>query len=112
MTKPHVSYYHILFTGPLLLYLGLAKSKPIWVYYALLAFASLAGLYFIYELMKNTKRYWFIIHVLIFVPLLILMGIQKDKTPPIVLSVFIALGFASIGYHILRLLQNYQVISS
>ena len=100
-----VSLVHIFGSGPLLLYLGLRQQKPLYLYYILLVVGIILGIFFIIDFLSNKKRLWLLIHLLVFVPLLIYCGIMKDKTPPIVLSIFIALGCAAIGYHIIRLVK-------
>lgn len=101
-----VSILHILVSGPILLYLGLKQQKPIYVYYILLGLGIILGVFFLVEFLSKRNRLWLLIHLVVFVPLLICCGFMKDKTPPIILSIFIALGCAAIGYHIIKLLRN------
>lgn len=100
-----VSLAHIFGSGPLLLYLGLMKHKPVIVYHVLLALGIILALFFVYEVLHEKHRVWLLIHLIIFCPLLIWCGIRKDETPPIILSIFIALGCAAIGYHIIKIFR-------
>lgn len=102
----YVQLAHIFFSGPLLLYLGLKSEKPIIVYHIVLALGLLLSIYFLYEILMEHPRPWLLIHLFIFFPLLIWCGIKKDKTPPIILSIFIALGCAAIGYHLIKLFRS------
>ena len=102
----YVNLAHIFFSGPLLLYLGLKSQKPQFVYYIILALGMLLSIYFVYEILMESPRPWLLIHLLIFFPLLIWCGIKKDKTPPIILSIFVAMGCAAIGYHLIKLLRK------
>lgn len=104
-----INLAHVLFTGPLLIYVGLAKQKPVWVYYLLLALGIFLALYFIYVIFTKTLspyHVWLLIHLLIFIPLLIWCGIAKDKTPHIILSIILAIGTASVGFHLIRIVQS------
>ena len=111
MSKP-INATHILITGPLLVYLGLAQTKPAWVYNLLLALGIILALYFLY-LIISTKlsqyHVWLTVHLVLFIPLLIVLGIKKDATPPIILSLLLAIGCAAIGYHLIRLFQPHKI---
>lgn len=104
-----INLVHVLFTGPLLIYVGLAKTKPNWVYYLLLLMGIFLTLYFMFVIFtKSLSPYhvWLLIHLLIFIPLLLWCGIAKDKTPHIILSLLLAIGTASVGFHLIRIIQS------
>jgi len=103
MVNP-INLAHILVTGPFLIYLGLAKNKPIFVYYILIALALFLASYLLYKIfvLKYISP-WLVIHVLVFVPLLLYSGIAKQNTHRFVNSLFLAIGCAAVGYHLARL---------
>lgn len=106
-----ISLAHVFITGPFLIYVGLAKTKPVWVYYILLMLGLLLLLYFPY-IIFTTKlsqyHVWLGIHLLLFIPLLIAIGVMQDKSPRILFSLVLAIGLASVGYHAIRLYQHYS----
>ena len=104
-----INLAHVLFTGPLLIYVGIAKTKPTWIYHVLLSLGILLFLYFLFIIFTKTLspyHVWLLIHLLIFMPLLIWCGIARDKTPHIVLSILLAIGAASVGFHLIRIIQS------
>lgn len=108
-----INFAHVLFTGPLFIYVGLANSKPNWVYHILLALGIFLALYFLYTIFAKTLspyHVWLLIHLLIFIPLLLWCGIAKDKTPHIILSIILAIGTASVGFHLIRIIQSFMKI--
>jgi RsiW-degrading membrane proteinase PrsW (M82 family) len=101
-----IKYAHILLTGPVLIYIGLMKPKNKWIYKILLFFGLLLLVFFFYHIIstKTTPYHvWLYIHLILFIPLLIWIGIKKDQSPKILFSLIIAIGCAAIGYHAIRL---------
>lgn len=102
---PLVSIFHVLFTGPMLLYLGKAKPQNPIIYHIVLAFGIALGLYFSYMIfVENNKSPWIILHLLLFVPLLVWIGLLKTAAPLFLFSICVALGCAAIGYHSIKLI--------
>lgn len=104
-----INLAHVLFTGPFLIYIGLAKTKPTWVYHLILLLGLFLFFYLFYVIFTKTfspYHVWLLIHLVIFVPLLIWCGLAGDKTPHIVLSVILAIGTASVGFHLIRIIQS------
>lgn len=56
----------------------------------------------------SPRKWWLVIHLAVFFPLLIWIGWKGRDAPKIVFSVLLAIGFAAIGYHLARLLQRDQ----
>lgn len=100
---------HILFTGPLLIYVGLKKPKENWIYNLFLILGIILAIYFL-VLIANTPyssyHSWLFIHFAIFIPLLLFLGIRKTQTPSIIFSITLALGIAAVGFHSIRLIQS------
>lgn len=101
-----ISLFHVLFVGPLLLYLGLTKGNlsnfALWVVVFLGAGVSL------YHLTKTIqlglKQGWiYALHALVFAPLLIYVGLKGKQAFYAAFSVLLMLGFATMGYHGLHL---------
>lgn len=110
-----VNLAHMLVTGPVFVYVGLAETKPRWMYHFLLVFGLLLVGYFVYVIStKELSQYhvWLGIHLLIFVPLMLAVGIMQDESPRILFSLLLAIGIAAIGYHAIRLYQHYLASSS
>jgi presenilin-like A22 family membrane protease len=105
MTGLIVNIVHALVIGPVLIYIGLVKPTQTWIYYILLAVGILIAVKFVYSLIKQ-KNDWYIIHLALFAPLLIYVGIRKNDTPNIGFALMLALGCAASGYHIIRLMQK------
>lgn len=106
-----VNLAHILVTGPLLVYVGVVDEKPVWVYNVLVALGALMVLYIPY-VMYTTKlgpyHVWLAIHLFIFAGLIIAVGVLRDKSPHILLSLLLAIGVAAIGFHAIRAYQAYM----
>lgn len=101
-----VKLAHIFFTGPALIYIGLMKPNNKWIYRVLLATGLLLLVFFFYHIITTTPtpyHVWLYIHLLLFIPLLIWIGLKQDKAPNILFSLIVAIGCAAIGYHTIRL---------
>ena len=99
-----VHLFHIIIVGSLFLYVGIVKdSIPIFIYPILLLFGIITILYHIfkaYKKIKLNKIPWVsYIHIFIIGPLLIWIGLNKNKTERFWFEILLMLGFASIGYH-------------
>ena len=101
---PLVSIFHVLFTGPMLLYLGKVQPQNPIVYHIVLALGIALGLYFSYKIfIQKNRSPWIVLHLLLFVPLLVWIGVRKTAAPPFLFSLCVALGCAAIGYHGIKL---------
>lgn len=99
---------HILFTGPLLIYVGLKQPEWVWIYRLLFAMGVLLAVYFVYlivTLNKSPYHVWLAIHLVLFFPLLIWVGWKGPEAPKIAFSLLLAVGIAAFGYHLVRLFQ-------
>lgn len=101
---PLVSIFHILFTGPILIYLGKMKPQIPVIYHIILILGIALGIYFLYKIfIEKYKSPWFVLHFLLFVPLLIWIGLMGTTAPPFLFSILVAIGCAAIGYHGIKL---------
>ncbi|AAC96498.1 hypothetical protein PBCV1_A130R [Paramecium bursaria Chlorella virus 1] len=99
-----VSIFHVLFTGPLFVYLGKVKPQIPLVYHIILALGIALGIYFLYKiLIEKHKSPWIVLHLLLFVPLLVWIGLMGTAAPPFLFSILVAIGCAAIGYHGIKL---------
>jgi len=103
---------HIFLISSLFIYVGISKTSiPNWLYSVLLILGIILIPYqgykaFIYY--KNGKSwYWYnLMHVFLIAPLLILIGIKKEKTSSYAFDFLLMLGFASLGFHSLSLFDE------
>ena len=99
-----VHLFHILIVGGLFLYVGIAKTSiPSIMYPILIGLGIIIILYHIfkaYKKLKDGKNPWVnYIHILIVGPLLLYIGLNREKTQRLYFELLLMLAFASIGYH-------------
>jgi hypothetical protein len=110
MKYSYINLIHIFFTGPLLIYIGLFKPEFQWIYWLLF----LTGLYVMIRFsiwlaqVKELANHhaWYLMHILLVVPLLLYVGWMKKETPSTIFSLLLALGIAAFGYHLVRLIEK------
>jgi Na+-transporting methylmalonyl-CoA/oxaloacetate decarboxylase beta subunit len=99
-----VHLFHIIIVGCLFLYVGIVKTNmPSFVYPILLVLGIVIILYHTfkaYKKLKDGKNPWVnYIHIFIIGPLLVFIGLNREKTSRFWFEILLMLGFASIGYH-------------
>ncbi len=99
-----IHLFHILVVGSLFLYVGIKKSLiPSFMYPVLITLGIIIMLYHafkVYTKLKLGVNPWInYIHIFIIGPLLLYIGLNKEKTPRLYFEILLMLGFASIGYH-------------
>jgi Na+-transporting methylmalonyl-CoA/oxaloacetate decarboxylase beta subunit len=100
-----VHLFHVLIVGTLFLYVGIRRDKiPGFMYPILLGFGVIVVLYHMYKIYlsvaKGKKPYWVnLIHLLLIGPLLLYIGVHKEKTSRKFYEFLLLFGFASVGYH-------------
>lgn len=98
---------HILFSGPLLIYVGYAKPKTVWVYRALIAIGAVLCVLFAYKMYIrrpwSERHVWFALHAAVFAGLLIYVGLKGEDAPQVAFSLLLAVGIAAFGYHLVRM---------
>ena len=99
-----VHLFHILIVGGLFLYVGIVKSNiPAFMYSILITLGIIIILYHIFKVSKKLTtgmNPWVnYIHIFIVGPLLLYIGLHREKTQRFYFEILLMLGFASIGYH-------------
>lgn len=99
---------HILFSGPLLMYVGYAKPENIWIYRALLATGITVCIMFAYKMYVmrpwSERHVWFALHAVVFAGLLIYVGLKGTSSPQVAFSLLLTVGIAAFGYHLVRMI--------
>jgi len=99
-----VHLFHILIVGGLFLYVGITKLDiPKFMYSVLVTIGIIIILYHgfkIYKKLSVGMNPWVnYIHLFIIGPLLLYIGLNREKTERRYFEILLMLGFASIGYH-------------
>lgn len=95
---------HLLVFGPLLLYIGLGYTIPLWIVTLLGAFIVIYQLYKTYVHYSQKEAIWVnLFHVLIVGPALIAYGLSGERMAR---ELILMLSFAAFGYHGYYLLQS------
>jgi hypothetical protein len=99
-----VHLFHILIVGSLFLYVGIKKTEiPSFMYSFLLILGIIIIFYHgfkVYKKLKEGLNPWVnYIHIFIVGPLLVYIGLNREKTQRLYFEILLMLGFASIGYH-------------
>ena len=103
--SPHffVHLFHVLFVGALFIYVGVRREKnPKFMYPLLLVLGVVVILYHLYKTYLKLQKggYWVnLIHILLVGPLLLYIGVTKEKTSRKYYELLLLLAFATIGYH-------------
>ena len=104
MSEIFIHLFHILIVGGLFLYVGITKSNiPNFMYSFLSTLGIIIILYHcfkVYKKLKEGMNPWVnYIHIFMIGPLLLYIGINREKTQRYFFEMLLMLGFASIGYH-------------
>jgi CHASE2 domain-containing sensor protein len=103
-TATLVHIFHILIIGSLFLYVGITKTNmPNFMYMVLLVTGIVIICYHgyrAYQKLMDGKFPWVnYIHMFLVGPVLVYIGLQKEKNQRMMFEIVLLLGFASIGYH-------------
>ena len=99
-----IHLFHILMVGGLFLYVGITRTNiPNFMYSVLLILGIIIILYHgfkVYKKLKEGSNPWInYIHIFIVGPLLLYIGINREKTNRFYFEILLMLAFSSIGYH-------------
>ena len=102
-----VRLIHIFLFTPFLIFMGICVPSSYWWYLVSLLLGLLViGWWCILVVRSDYTMGWLAWHILLISGLLIACGIGRQDSPTIVFSLLLALGFAALGYHITRWIQN------
>jgi hypothetical protein len=103
-----IELLHILFVGPLLVYIGNTYGTGLSKFLLMILAISglLISLYHTYLVYKKgiNNGFIYLLHALIFGPLLLYVGLTGSKGFWGAYSVLMMIGFAAIGYHLKKIL--------
>ena len=101
-----ISLSHILFNGPLMIYIGIVHPQNV-LFYWLLLFIGLAIIaIFVYKAINKKLYAFLVVHLVLFATLFITIAylrLSDKKIPYFLYNFLIAIGVAAIGYHLLKL---------
>jgi hypothetical protein len=113
-----LSLFHILFVAPLFFAIAFFRSDmPVWAFRTLFVLGLFLLIYhgykFFLKLSQRSSGAWInAIHVLLFAPLLIYIGLEQKETPRAAYELSIMLGFAALGYHLYYFIHSLQVVDT
>ena len=104
MKELFVHLFHILIVGSLFLYVGLTRTEmPSFMYNILITLGAVIILYHSFKVYKKLiagiNPWVNYIHILLVGPLLLYIGLNREKTQRLYFELLLMLAFASIGYH-------------
>jgi hypothetical protein len=100
MKEFYVHAFHILLVTSFLGYIGIMRDNlPKFLFPLVLVVGIFIVVYHIYKSIFKKDAWINYIHIFIVGPLLVYVGLQKDKTPRKVFEIILMLAFASLGYH-------------
>ena len=102
--------FHVLVAAPFLIYVGIkGSSVPSWVYSVLAVIVvGMVGYHGFraFQKIADGRSAWINwIHLLLIVPALSWIVVQREKTPRRAFEMVLMLGFAALGYHGYYLVQ-------
>jgi len=102
-----VQLLHIFLFAPFFIYVGLYVPTNYGWYLATLLLGIVVIVWWVIRWIRSDYTVgWLAWHVLLIGGLLIACGIGRQYSPSIVFSLLLALGFASLGYHATRWIQD------
>lgn len=104
----YIHLAHILVFSTFLLYVGIMRENlPAFFYNIILAVGIVMIAYHIYKALFKNDAWVNYIHIFLVGPLLVYIGLQREKTARKWFELLIMLAFASFGYHGYYLLGDY-----
>ena len=101
-----IGLFHILFVGPLLIYIGLQRKLSHNLYLGIFYLGIGVILLHLFKVLKKLPKfaYFNFIHALLFGPLLVFIGYYREAVPPFIYNIMTFLGVLVIFYHGIKLL--------
>jgi hypothetical protein len=103
-----VSLSHILFNGPLMIYIGIVRPQQSFFYWLLLFIGLVIVAIFVYKAITKQLYAFLIVHLVLFASLFVTIAylrLSNQTVPYFLYNFLIAIGVAAIGYHSLKLLH-------
>ena len=98
-----VRAFHILVTGPFVVFVGHAKPNQRWPYIVLLcAAAALVGVFAFDAKEHGRINPWLAVHATLFAALFAYVGVRRSDAAPVAFSFLVAVGLAAIAYNVYR----------
>lgn len=95
-----VHLFHIVLVSGLFFYVGVTRDKmPPAMFPVLVGLGIFIGAYHVFKAFKKKDAWVNYIHIFLIAPLLVFIGISKDKTPRKYFEVLLMFAFAAVGYH-------------
>ncbi len=105
-----VHLFHIILVSGLFYYIGTTRDEmPDFMYSLLIGLGVFIIFYHIYKSVYKKDAWINYIHMFLFGPILVYIGIYRDKTPRKIFEIVLMLAFASFGYHSYYMLKNKNV---
>jgi hypothetical protein len=95
-----VHLFHIVLVSGLFFYVGITRDKiPPAMFPVLIGLGLFVGAYHLFKASTKKDAWVNYIHIFLIAPLLVFIGVFKEKTPRKYFEVLLMFGFASLGYH-------------
>jgi hypothetical protein len=102
-----VLLFHIILVSGLFYYIGTIQEKmPTFMFSILLGLGVFIIFYHMYKSLFKKDAWINYIHIFIVGPILMYIGVYKDKTPRKFFEMVLMLAFASFGYHSYYMLKS------
>ena len=99
-TETWIHLFHVVLVSSLFFYVGIKRDKiPPLLFPVLMGLGVFVGVYHIFKAFRKKDAWVNYIHIFLIAPLLIYIGISKEKTPRKYFEIMLMFGFASLGYH-------------
>ena len=99
-TEALVYLFHIVLVSGLFFYVGFQRDQmPSFMFPVLIGVGIFIGAYHLFKAFMKKDAWVNYIHIFLIAPLLVWIGLCKEKTPRKYFEVLLMLGFASFGYH-------------
>lgn len=107
--EPYLSLVHIFVFAAFLIYIGIVQTKmPDIMYPIILVFGFIVILYHAYKSFFLKDAWINYIHIFIVGPLLVFIGLYKNKTPTKIFELVLMVASAAIGYHAYKLINGFN----
>ena len=113
MNRDYIHLLHILVSAPIMIYVGHDRGNgPNWLYQLVLAVGAIVLLYHAYLFFEKYMNFkmvsWVnLIHILLVAPILIYVGLMKDRVKYPFWQICLVLGYGALVNFLLMYLRKY-----